>query len=176
MKETSKEYAEALYLLAAETGTAETTRQALHEIDGIFRENPEFLELLYSPGLEKTERISVLQKTFAGSFPEHVVSLCALLCEKGRIRDFSECVAEFESLYEDAHSYCTAMITSAVPLSENEKEELLKKLRSVSKKDVTPIWKTDESLIGGVIVELDGKIIDGSLKRRLREVKEVIQR
>lgn len=174
MTETSKEYAEALYLLAAENNTTEQTRSSLHELNDLFSAQPEYLELLSSPGIAKAERVSLLQAAFSDAIDETLCSFCCLLCEKGRIRGFSECVEAFETLYQTLKSMTTAKVTSAVALTEAEKQKLEERLSAVCGKKIVAQYSIDPALIGGVIVEADGKILDGSIRRRLHEVKEVI--
>ena len=70
----------------------------------------------------------------------------------------------------------TAEVYSAVPLSEDQKQKLCNKLKKITKKTVVLDCKIDETLIGGVTVKVDGTIIDGSVKRRLDDIKEVIDR
>ena len=69
----------------------------------------------------------------------------------------------------------TATVTSAVPLTDSEKQALNQKLNAMSKKTVTVRWAVDNTLLGGVIVEMNGKVLDGSLRHRLQKVKEVME-
>ena len=66
--------------------------------------------------------------------------------------------------------------TSAVSLTDRECIELTKKLEKISGNTVSLDCHVDPSLIGGVIVEMNGRVMDGSLRHRLREVKDVINR
>ena len=59
-------------------------------------------------------------------------------------------------------------------VTDSEKQALNQKLNAMSKKTVTVRWAVDNTLLGGVIVEMNGKVLDGSIKRQLSEVKEVI--
>lgn len=67
-----------------------------------------------------------------------------------------------------------ARIVSAVPLTEAEKSALLEKLKKISGHSVFAQYETNETLLGGVTIYMDGKIMDGSLKHRLNEIKDVI--
>ena len=66
------------------------------------------------------------------------------------------------------------MVTSAVPLTAEEQEKLQAKLNAMAKGTAVIEYRLDSSLIGGLVVELDGKVMDGSLRHRLSEVKEVM--
>ena len=59
-------------------------------------------------------------------------------------------------------------------LTDEEKQKLIKKLESMEKGSVRAEYFVDGSILGGLIVEIDGKIMDGSLRHRLHDVKEVM--
>ena len=67
-----------------------------------------------------------------------------------------------------------AKITSAVVLTDAEKAKLIRKLEDTHKGKVQAEYLVLPELLGGVIVEIDGKILDGSLRHRLREMKDVM--
>ena len=79
-------------------------------------------------------------------------------------------------MFRDSKSIVAATITSVVPLTDDEKQRLVEKLEKTSGKKVAAKWEIDESILGGIVVEMDDKILDGSLKRRLHEVKEVMDK
>ena len=67
-------------------------------------------------------------------------------------------------------------IRSAVALSEDQKQRLQTKLETIHTAKVFITYEIDPSLIGGVVMETDDKVTDGSIRHRLQEVKEVIER
>ena len=97
-----------------------------------------------------------------------------LLCEKGRILSFDLCVAEYRRLLQIKESVISAKVVSAIPLTEDEKQRLTKKLEKKSGKTVSLTCSVDPTLLGGLIVEMEGAVVDGSLRHRLLEVKEVM--
>ncbi|MBO5798208.1 MAG: ATP synthase F1 subunit delta [Clostridia bacterium] len=172
----AKEYATALFMLAGEMGAEEPWLAALDTVESLFLDNPAYVEFLASPGIPKAERTEALDKAFSGHIPEHVVSFVQILCERGHIRTFSECVEEYRALYQAAKAMMPARVTSAVPLTEAEQVRLIEKLETISGKTVFAEWAVDASLLGGVVVEMDGKVLDGSLRHRLQDMKDVMDR
>ena len=69
-----------------------------------------------------------------------------------------------------------ARIVSAVELSAAQKRALVEKLERQSGKRVEPEYIVDETLLGGLVVEMEGRVLDGSLKKDLQQVKEVIEK
>ncbi len=171
----NKEYAEALFLLAAEENKKEAVAETLEAMETAFSENPDFVELLASPAVPVEERLAIIEKTFS-SLERHGVSFLKLLCERGYLRSFSEMAKTYRELMEAAGKVSTAVVTSAVELTEEEKTALLKKLEKQSGHTVVAECHVDESLLGGIVIEIDGKVIDASLRSRLTEVKEVMSR
>lgn len=176
MTEVSKEYAAALFALACETGKEQAVMAALDTVLASLSENPEYMDFLASPAIPMSERLASVEAVFGASVPEYVSSFLGLLCEKGRIRSFADCVGEYRRLLHIRTSVTTAKVVSAVPLSAEELSALTEKLEKISGNTVIPECSVDPSLLGGVIVEMNGTVIDGSLRRRLREVKEVMNR
>lgn len=176
MAQVTNEYAQALFELAAESGMTEEVSSALESVSAVMRENPEYLDFLSSPNISKSERIAAIEQAFGGKTPEYVVSFLSLMCERERIRSLEECITEYRQLCDAANKISTAEVRSAVELSDGQKAALVEKLEKICGNRVVLDCKTDKTLIGGMVVELDGRIIDGSLKHKLRELKEVMHK
>ena len=174
MNEISKEYGTALFMLACESGEKQSYAKSLNEIKDIFTAERQYAELLSSPNIPLSERLGAIDAAFADTVPEHVLSYLKLLCEKGRIPCLMESIDAYNELLDASERFSNAKITSAVALTEEEKAKLIAKLESENGGSVHAEYTVDPSILGGLIVETDGKILDGSLRHRLRDVKEVI--
>ena len=144
MMQTDREYAEALFMLAAEEGKTEEYHSSLQTVKELIEENPEYLEFLSSPAISLQERLSAID--------------------------------EFEKLMMAFSNQTTAVITSATPLDEEQKQKICGKFEKITGKSIQAVYAVDESLIGGLKVEVEGKTYDGSIKHRLSDVKDVIIR
>jgi len=176
MTEMSKEYGTALFALAKEHGKENEYAISLECISEVFSGSPEYMDFLASPSIPMEERISALEEAFSGAVEDNVLSFIQLLCEKGRIRSFVGAVEEYKNLLDASNSVSVAHVISAVELTEEEKEKLKDKLQIKMGNSIVLECSVDQSLMGGLVVEIDGKIIDGSLKHRLHEVKDVISK
>ena len=176
MSDVSKEYAEALFAVACEDGSEKAVMAALDGVLSAFGGDPEYEELLASPNLSLGERIGSIDAVFGGNVPECVLSYLMLLCEKGRISLFRESVGEYRKLLNVRNSLTTAKVISAIELSEKERNALREKLEKISGNTVELDCVVDPEILGGLIVEMNGHVTDGSLRHRLQEVKEVIER
>jgi F-type H+-transporting ATPase subunit delta len=174
MSEIGKEYGAALFMLACEQDTLTDCAAGLDTVKSAFTSQPDYSELLASPSIPLSERLASLSAAFADEIPESVLSLLQLMCEKGRISCFYEAADEFTALLNARNGMSRAQIISAAALTEEQKKKLQQKLEQYTKGRVETTYTTDPTLLGGLIVNLDGKVLDGSLQGRLRDIKDVI--
>lgn len=176
MAQMSKEYAAALFSLASETNVQTEIMESLELITNVFKENPEYVIFLSSQNIPKKERIQAVQQLLSDKVHEYTVSFIAILCERGYIRDFEECVKEYTDMYRLSLNISTAKVVSAIPLSEAEKSQITAKLEARSGHSVMLECSVDPSIMGGLIVSMDGEVLDSSIRHRLNQVKKVIDR
>lgn len=174
MSDVIREYAKALFMLASETGNQENYGKALDAVLCAFSENDGYTEFLASPGIPLSERLGALNSAFSDSVPKEVLSFIKILCEKKYIKDFEKCVTEYNTLLNELSKVSTARVVSAVPLSNDEEKALKNKLEKISGHTILFDFTIDKSILGGLIVEIDGKIADASLQRHLKDVKDVM--
>ena len=171
----SKEFAKALFLIATDGGKIEEFSAALAEIGALFKENPEYADFLSSPALPLSERLSSVDSAFS-LYPEPIISLIKLTCEKGVTTFLPDIISDFFELKCAHDNSLTAVITSAKALSEKQKSDITDSLSKKYGKTVIPEFKTDEALIGGIKVEIDSQTIDNTVSRRLSTIKGVISK
>ncbi len=176
MTATVKDYAEALFTLAKDTDTAASFFDALNTVDTALSEHPDYVAVLASPAIPKRERTALIQTAFDGVVPTEVLHFVQLICQNGDIRSLHDCCEVFEHLVAEAQRRSHALVTSATPLSEEEKEQLQRRLQEISGRIISLTCAVDPALIGGLTVEMDGKVFDGSVKHRLQDMKEVMNR
>ncbi len=176
MTQTAKEYAVALFILAAEEKKVKLVSDGLKTISQTLRRFPEYLDLLASPNIPIKERTAAIDKAFSSSVCEYAVNFLKVLCEKNNIRLIHRCISEYEDLYHANDGITSANVITAVSLTKSEKEKLKEKLEKYCGKKVIMHYIVNAAVLGGVIVHVDGKVLDGSLRRRLRDIKEVIDK
>ncbi len=169
-----KAYGEALFSLAEEEKQIHEYIAALENVADIFRENPLYTELLSCPSIAVSERLSMLDTALSGNFPEHIISFLMLLCERGELNLINNCIRHFLALVNADRIEFT--VTSAVQLTDDEQLRLAQVLANKYGKQVILTCKTDNKILGGLIIKSDGIIIDGSLRKSLHEMKRVIEK
>ena len=174
MSAISKEYAQALFSLAKESSTLDEVFNGLMLLSDVFSENKEYFIVLSSPAVEKSKRLNLLNEALGDNLPETVKAFVGVLVSNGHIGDFLDCAKDFSVIYEEEKNLTTAFVRSAVALSESDLNKLKEKLEALSGKAVTIKAEVDESLIGGIVVSINGKVYDGSLKQKIKTAKEVM--
>ena len=176
MNDVSKEYSQALFALAVEEEREGEYADSLGELRGILVENPRYIELLASPCVPLSERKSIIDETFRGGdeVTKNLASFLKIIVEKGRIGEILDIIDEAMAMLKSAEGISTAFVTSAVELNDDEKSSLREKLEKKLGHRVELVCGVDESLIGGVVVNVDGNVIDGSIKRKLSDIRTLI--
>lgn len=174
MTQISKEYAAALFSIAVEKGCVPAWEKQLREIASLLRAQPDYVRLLTSPDIPAEERIGLLRTAFAQGTDEELVSFAALMCRRGRAAQLPEAIERFCQLANERAKVQVATVTSARPLLEGERERLVRALEKKTGTRVELQCEVDPTVMGGLRVMIDGRVIDGTVRERLREIKEVI--
>ena len=170
MTKTARIYGTSLYDLAVEEGLEEQLLEEIQALRVLFWENPDYLKLLQEPSIAKEERLGLIDQSLGGQVQHYLVNFVKLLCERGILREFAGCCEEYTRRYDVSHDIVSAMVTSAVELSEQQKNALHDKLEQISHKTVRMQTRVDAGVIGGLRVELDGKLLDGTVSSRLNGI------
>ena len=174
MTEINKEYAAAIFELAKENSAEKEFLEALYLVEAELSSEPEYSLLLASPNIPIRERQLLIEQAFAYKIPEYVLSFTELLCKNGHIQSFGDCVKEYEGMYKALSAVSSARIISAIELSCEEQIALVKKLENLTGNIVMAEYEIDNNIIGGIIIYIDDKVIDGSVRHKMNEIKEVI--
>lgn len=174
MMEVSKEYARAVFMLATENDSIESYLDSLLKIREIISEHPDYISFLASPAITLSERLDAIDTAFSDTMEQYVVDFIKLLCTNGRISLLGECIEEFVELVRNATSEKVAKVRYVFELSDEQKNALEAKLGKVYNCKIDAQYIKDETLIGGLRVEIDGDSLDFSVSKRLKRAEEVM--
>ncbi|MGN0678431.1 MAG: ATP synthase F1 subunit delta, partial [Oscillospiraceae bacterium] len=146
--------------------------EELTALDGIFKENPEFVKLMSTPTVAVDEKISLVEEMGkSGGISELTTNLLCLLAEKSRFGCFSGIIKYYRAEFNERFKLADITVTSAQPLTDALREQIAAKMSQIIGKTVTITEKVDDSLIGGVIIDYGSRRYDGSVKSRLNALK-----
>jgi ATP synthase F1 delta subunit len=157
-----------------ETGDPQEIYRDIETVDGLIKENPEYVDYLVNPSIPKSERIKSISDTFEGRVCDQVFSFLLVVMEHRDMKILLSAIDEFRSMYEYYMNIADAVVTSAVELTEEEKKKLIAKLSSVTGKSIRATYVVDKDIIGGISVTVDGRIYDGAVRKNLNNLKEVM--
>jgi len=155
---TARRYAEALYELAVEENCVEAIDNDYHRVVEEIKDVPDFLRFLTHPLVSHDDKRALLSEAFP-NIAEYMHNMFSLLVRNGREGYIDMIYDEFKRLRE-----LTAKDRKRLS------DHLAKKLGGRVRLDE----QVDKKLIGGLRIEVGGKVIDGSLRARLDELRTVL--
>lgn len=170
MTDLAEEYGKGLYDLTEEEHVSEDVFAQLRVLKGLFRDQPDFIRLLCNMSLAKEERTAILDGALRGQVHPYVLNFLKILCERGALHEFEGCVSAFTALYNQAHGIVEASVTTGVPLEAEQRTRLIDKLSVMTGKRIVLSEKVDPGVVGGVMLEMNGKRYDNTLRHRLEAI------
>ena len=174
MTELAKEYATGLYELAQEEQITDELLSQVMALRDCLDAQPDFLRLLGNMSIGKEERVSILDKTLKGEVHPYLLNFLKILCERGALSEYDNCVTAYRAQYDADHGILEATVTTSAPLTETQKAQLAKKLSDLSKHQVRLREKLDASVIDGVLVEMDGRRYDNTVRQRIKSIRDAM--
>jgi F-type H+-transporting ATPase subunit delta len=160
----ARRYAEALLELAVDDRTVVEFRASLEKLAPVF--DRATVASLRDPSVPMKQRVEALNSALPGE-PDAVRSLIVLLLEKDRIALVPEIALAFGDLVDKRDGIAKARITTAVPLDEPARRELVRRLERESGRKLRATFGVDPTLIGGAKVQIGDHLIDSSVHAKL---------
>ena len=165
-------YATALFELARDEKKLDETAEALDGVEALLGESEDLTRLVRSPIFSASEQASVLRAIAkAASMPPLTANFLQLLVKNRRLFALRDIIAGFRKLLAEHRNEITAEVISAIPLSDEQTEELKATLRAKTGKDILLKRYVDPALLGGLIVKIGSRMIDSSIRTKLASLK-----
>ena len=168
----SKRYASALFEVALENKNYKEVREEMNFILACLKEEPELYELLKSPLINVVEKKDVISTIFKDELTQEVYNFLRIIIDRGRESYLEDIINIYSTLVDDVENKVDGVAITAIPM---EKADLLKLEENLSKssgKNVQLENQVDPEIIGGVLVKIGDKVIDGTIKSRLALMQE----
>lgn len=167
----SKTYGDALFEVAVEEGTIDSMMEEVEAVQGILRENEEYVRLLNHPKIPVEEKFSMMKETFDGKLSNQLMGLFTTVVEKGRFSEIEDILAYFLEEVREYKKIGSADVISARELSEEERAGVEKKLlETTSYESFRMNYQVDASLIGGMMIRIGDRVVDSSIRTKLNSM------
>ena len=169
-----RRYALALYEVAKEKNKVDEYINDLREICDLIENNKDFYEVVKHPQISTKNKKRTFINIFKGKIDEELLSVLLILIEKDRILYLREKLNQMEKIDLERKNILSAVVKTAVPLLESEISDLQEKLEKQYNKKIIMATEIDKSLLGGVYVRVGNDVIDGTIKSKLEEMKDIM--
>lgn len=170
----AKRYARALFEVALESKQLELVEADLKSLQESYRQSQQFSALIDSPVISTEAK----QHAFSASFKKRLQGITfrfvTLLISKNREMLLMQIVEEFGDLLDQHRGIVRGDVYSVAPLSEEQVKNLVAQLNRMTGKNVLITRHLDESLLGGIVIKLQDKVIDASLRNKLEKIRQTL--
>jgi F-type H+-transporting ATPase subunit delta len=160
-------YAQALLELAQQQNLAEPIGRELAQVREIVEQNKTFALFLADPGISEHEHGETIKRIFGGQLNPLLMSFLGVLNQKGRLKSIVQVSEAYDDLLDEALGKIEVDVTVAQRLTDAQLEEVRQKVSAALKKDAVVHQYVDERIIGGLVLRVQDKLIDGSVKAQL---------
>ena len=168
-------YAAALFQVVRAEGELDRVEDELYRFGKLLDSNHELKQALSDQSLDIDQRKKVLNELLADKVSQHTLGLLGFVVEQGRGRHLPQILSELSDLAAAERDSVVAEVRTAIPLEQAQQQELARALSKATGKKVELKVIVDPSVIGGVVAKVGDTVIDGSVKRRLEQLKEQVR-
>jgi F-type H+-transporting ATPase subunit delta len=166
----ARRYAEAAFEVAVRDDAVERWRSDLDTAAAV-TDDPGVGRALANPAVPYETRLAAVQKAIGATVSPGAMNLIALLLRRGRIEQLPRVAAEFRRLDNARQGITVATVSSAAPLTADEVRGLTARLEQMTGGRIDLEIRVDPSLLGGVVVRVGDRLIDGSVRGRLERLR-----
>ena len=169
-----RRYALAIYEIAETKNAVGEYLSDLREICNVFEENKDFYEILKHPAISTIKKKQLFTDLFTGKIDEELLSFIIILIEKGRILQLKDILNQMENIDLERNNTIRGIVKTVVPLLDGELQQLKDIFEKKYEKTILFDTQIDKSLLGGVYVRVGNDVIDGTVKSKIEEMKELM--
>lgn len=167
----SKTYSNALFEVATESNLLDRIVDEFEFVVESFNEYPSFYDIISSPKVSRDEKRRMIGDTFESKISSELLNFIKLLIDKKRESFIKDIFKEFKIISNEYNEIVVAKVESVILLEKAEIDKLEAELNELTGKKVTINNVINPEIMGGLIVKVGDKIIDGSIKRKLENLK-----
>lgn len=168
----SKTYSEALFEVALEENKIDLFLDEISFVIDTFKMYEDFYELFKTPLVKVEEKKKVIEEVFGDKLSQEMNNFLKIIIDKRRGHFIEQIKWEYEKIVNEHKGIIEATAITAISLNDKDKTILQNKLSSLTGKTVKLSNEIDKNVVGGILIKIGDKVIDGTIKSRLEEMKE----
>lgn len=173
----SKTYGGALFELAVEENKVDSFAEEIQVLQQVLAENRELNDLMNHPKILKEEKLQIIKNIFEGRIDKELLGFLSLIIMKDRYSEIDQILAYFLNEVKELKGIGVAYVTTAEALRDDQKKQIVEKLLETTKyKEMEMNYAQDKDLIGGMVIRIGDRIVDGSVKTKLEELQKQLMK
>lgn len=164
-------YAKSLLKIAIDENILEDLHKDMQLVNDVCNNNPDLVLLLKSPIVRIDKKTTILDEIFGKHISQISSSFISIILTKKREGLLADISDAFIDIYKTHKNITTATVTTAVPLSKEQKSKIIALLGKEGKSDVDLKEVVDADIIGGMVLRIGDKQVDESIKRKLKNLE-----
>lgn len=175
-EQVAKRYAAALFAAVADRNILVQAERELTEVAALLQRDSTLMQILEAPHLLEEDKADTLRRVFTGRLHPALVEFLLLILHKHRVGHLHGIIERFLEMAAEAQGRLTARVWTAVPLTDDERRKLIAELQAKTGKTIELDETVEPRLVGGMIVVLKDRIIDGSVRQKLLLLREELMK
>ncbi len=167
----SKRYARALFDICVEENTVDKVAEDAAQIVNLYNED-DFKIMIEHPNLSSEEKFTIIKNAFGEHLADTLYGFFHVVFTKNRENHIFDILTAFLSFVDDYKGLTVATVTTPFELSSEKIEQIKSKLSVKLSKKVDVNVVVDKSLIGGIIINVDGMLIDSSIQSSIKNLNK----
>jgi F-type H+-transporting ATPase subunit delta len=172
--EIAETYARSLFELSSLTDSVTDAEAQLADVVKTVRGHADLRDALADATVPAAKKRDILREIFGEAVDPAVLSIVQVVVETGHVDSLAEVATAFSSLMEEQLGVVPAVVTTAVPLTDALRTSLSAKLEASLGKRVVLRETVDPSILGGIIINVAGRVLDGSLRKQLNGMRTAL--
>ncbi len=166
----ARRYAQAIFQLALESDELEKWLDDLTVLADS-ASNSQFLEFMTQPRVPAATKLEVIRESLGDSVGRLALNLVSMLAMRNLAHILPEIADQYQGLLDHHRGIERAEVVSAVPLTDEQHRSAVELLEGMSGNEVRLSARVEPTLIGGIIMRIGDRVVDGSTKSKLQAMR-----
>tara|TARA_B100001564_G_C20622553_1_gene663061 strand:- start:400 stop:927 length:528 start_codon:yes stop_codon:yes gene_type:complete len=165
-------YAQAILAVASAESNAAQIEDEIYRFSQVLQSSEELKSTLSDASIPSTRRQQIVEDLLEGQVTQTTAALVSMIVAAGMGGDIKAIADKVVGLGAESRDKAVAEVYSVVDLSSDQQQRLAAALKSATGKDVEMKVIIDESVMGGLLVQIEDEVIDGTVRTRLKQLRE----